>query len=101
MGLQPHVIRHFAGIANSVNPCAAAEGSMEIADNVVIRSRDVVEPRRGYSQTAALAGGAIPNALSFKDGKILALSYTTTNLAGGMSSYDPATDAWTALTSNL
>ncbi len=99
--LQPHVIRRFAGLANSVNPLDAPEGSAEVLENCVLRSKDLLEPRPGFSESAALGGGLVPGALAFKDGRILALSYATASLTGALNYYDPASNAWTALSSNL
>lgn len=39
----------FSGLNTAVNPFSAApEGAAEIADNVVLRANNLVEPRRGY-----------------------------------------------------
>src|SRR5467141_4172810 len=84
--LQPHVIRRFLGLYGSVNPLDAPEGAMEVADNCVIRSRDVIEPRRGYTETQPAQQGAVANAIAFLPGSFfdppiapitIARSYTT------------------------
>ena len=55
-------ITRFSGLYTSVNPVAGLipEGAMEVADNLVIRSTDILEPRRGYyasSPTIPVGGG--------------------------------------------
>ena len=46
----PHTITRFSGLYTSINPISGRvpEGARKIADNVVIRSAAVLEPRRGY-----------------------------------------------------
>lgn len=77
MASNPHVVNRFTGLYGSVNPFSGRvpEGALEVAENVVIRSVDLMEPRRGYTasspcvapqcvpgtfQTDGTGGGAIP-----------------------------------------
>lgn len=50
----------FTGLNTSANPFSAGEGACEIADNVVLRDPNLIEPRRGYfTSTNACPGGTI------------------------------------------
>jgi hypothetical protein len=90
--LGPHVIRRFAGLFGSSNALEAPEGAADIADNVVIRSPDVLEPRRGYS---AVAGTTPINALAFKQGKAIALTWDAGGVTGLVRSCDLTTGVFT------
>ena len=90
---EPHLIRRFTGLFNSVNPYAVApEGALAVGENCVIHQVDVLEPRRGYSSVAWNALGAI----GFKEGKILALAYDG-SATGRLDYYDSTTQAFTSL----
>ena len=92
--LGPHVIRRFAGLVGSSNALEVPEGAAEIADNVVSRSTDVIEPRRGYAPIAS----ALPiNALAFKQGKAIALTWDAAGVTGQVRSCNLATGAFTTL----
>jgi hypothetical protein len=63
----PHFISRFAGLVDSVNPYAnAPEGGCSVADNAVIRSKDLIESRRGY---AAVTSSSPISAMGWKDGQ--------------------------------
>lgn len=96
----PHVIRQFAGLFGSTNPYAIApEGSLEQADNCVIRSQEVLSSRRGHT---AIALGAQISALGFKDGFALAMSWdnTGTGVTGQLQAVNLATGAISSLPMN-
>jgi hypothetical protein len=93
----PHFISKFAGLVDSVNPYSdAPEGGCFVADNAVIRSKNLIESRRGYSSVTS----ASPiNALGWKDGKLLCLGWDDAGrgITGQLRSYDFTAGAFTAL----
>jgi hypothetical protein len=92
---QPHFIRKFAGLADSANPYDA-EGGLSVADNAVIRSKDVIESRRGYSSVTS----ASPiNALGWKEGKLLCLGWDDAGrgITGQLRYYDFTAGTFTSL----
>lgn len=94
---QPHVIKQFAGLFASTNAYAIApEGSLELADECVIRSQAVLSSRRGH---AAVAIGAQISAIGFKEGFALAMSWdnAATGVTGQLRAVNLATGVVTAL----
>jgi hypothetical protein len=92
---QPHFIRKFAGLADSANPYDA-EGGLSVADNAVIRSKDLIESRRGYSSVTS----ASPiNALGWKEGKLLCLGWDDAGrgITGQLRYYDFTAGTFTSL----
>lgn len=74
--IAPHQVSKFAGLFDSSNPYKVApEGAASIADNCVVRSVDTLSPRPGY---AAVAVGATADAIGFKEGSALALTWDDT-----------------------
>lgn len=67
----PHYIKRFPGLADSANPYESEGGSF-IADNVVCRRKNVLEPRRGYD---GYAWNTPVNAIGWKEGKLVALTW--------------------------
>lgn len=68
MPMTPHTISRFSGLFTSVNPVSGVvpEGAMQVADNLVLRSTNVLESRRGYyaSSLAPDLGGGAPLTVS-------------------------------------
>lgn len=98
MSLAPHSIKRFSGLYGSSNPYSRIpEGACLVADNCVIRSSDVIEPRRGFKASASC--NAPINALAFKQGVAVAITYDNpgAGVTGALRKYDPAADAWTSL----
>lgn len=101
MAISPHSIRRFAGLFGSTNPFGRVpEGACSTLDNCVIRSSDVLEPRRGFKASASC--GAPVNALAFKQGVAVGITYDNpgAGVTGTLRKYDPAADAWTSLPMN-
>ncbi|TMA92609.1 MAG: hypothetical protein E6J63_02120 [Deltaproteobacteria bacterium] len=93
--IEPHCIKTFPGLCASSNTTTVPEGACEISDDVVIRSRNVPECRRGYKATAS--AGSPLNAIGFKEGQAIALTYDTSSNTGTLRAYNPATKVWTTL----
>ena len=94
----------FSGLATSVNPFSAApELSALILDNCVLRNPNLIEPRRGYTQTVVNPDGTISRTFAWQ-GRIL--SFTAANTlrdfsdgTGWGSAYtQPASNNWAAQT---
>lgn len=69
-----HVIRRFFGLCSSVNPYGTVpEGALSIADECVVRSKDLLEPRRGYE----ILGDTVPrqDQLVWANGSLISLEY--------------------------
>lgn len=101
MSLTPHSIKRFSGLYGSTNPFSRIpEGALAIADNCVIRSSDVLEPRRGFKASASC--GAPVNALTFKQGVAVGITYDSpgAGITGTLRKYDPAANTWTTLPMN-
>jgi hypothetical protein len=79
MALNPHLVQRFSGLATDTNPFKREiEGAMSVADNCVVAAPDVLESRRGYSALAGYGNGVVfasIDAIGFKQGQLLALSY--------------------------
>jgi hypothetical protein len=81
--LQSHLIKRFAGLMTSPSPYQdAPEGALAVAQDCVLDSHDVLEPRRGHSQVTVLGG--VANALAFKQGYLLALTWATSGMTGAL-----------------
>ena len=93
-----HCIKAFTGLYGSSNTVNIPEGACEIADNCVIRFRNVLECRRGYSVTASVGGPL--NAIAFKEGQVVAITYDSPSSTGTLRAYNPATKVWTTLPMN-
>lgn len=97
--MTPHVIRRFSGIVAGVNPFAVPEGACETADNCIIRSGELLEPRSGH---ASFASAAPINAMAFKEGKLVALTWDDSGrgVTGQLRYMNPVTGAFTGLPMN-
>lgn len=96
--LAPHSFNRFPGLYGSSNPTRPPEGSSDIDQDTVRRSLDVAEPRPGFRASAA-AGGPL-NAIAFKQGQLVAITYDTPSNTGALRLYNPALDSWTSLPMN-
>src|SRR5258705_1945632 len=96
----PHFISRFAGLVDSVNPYTdAPEGGCSVADNAAIRSRNLIESRRGHQ---AITSASPINALGWKEGKLLCLGWDEAGrgITGQLRYYDFMAGAFTSLPMN-